>query len=129
MDGNISFETTEGTVSDWHEGITIYKNNLSAKTFTLKAANKAKINSVTFHWTTSWVAVRWDATNMNKIATIGFFDGVHKGHRYLFKQLDRIAAERNLEPLIVTFEQHRTFSYKYHTFKIMFSMKFIFWYI
>ena len=43
---------------------------------------------------------------MNKIAPIGFFDGVHKGHRYLFKQLDCIAAERNLEPLIVTFEQH-----------------------
>ncbi|MBR4432734.1 MAG: riboflavin biosynthesis protein RibF [Paludibacteraceae bacterium] len=43
---------------------------------------------------------------MNRIATIGFFDGVHKGHRYLFKQLDRMAAERNLEPLIVTFEQH-----------------------
>ena len=43
---------------------------------------------------------------MKRIATIGFFDGVHKGHRYLFKQLDRIAAERGLEPLIVTFEEH-----------------------
>lgn len=43
---------------------------------------------------------------MKRIATIGFFDGVHKGHRYLFKQLDRLAAERNMEPLIVTFEQH-----------------------
>lgn len=31
---------------------------------------------------------------------------MHKGHRYLFKQLDRIAAERGLEPLIVTFEEH-----------------------
>ena len=44
--------------------------------------------------------------SMNRIATIGFFDGVHKGHRYLFKQLDRIAAERNLEPIIVTFNEH-----------------------
>ena len=43
---------------------------------------------------------------MNRIATIGFFDGVHKGHRYLFRQLDRLAAERGLEPLIVTFEEH-----------------------
>ena len=43
---------------------------------------------------------------LSKIATIGFFDGVHKGHRYLFKQLDGIAAERGLVPLIVTFEQH-----------------------
>jgi riboflavin kinase/FMN adenylyltransferase len=41
-----------------------------------------------------------------RIATIGFFDGVHKGHRYLFKQLDKIAAERDLAPFIVTFEQH-----------------------
>lgn len=43
---------------------------------------------------------------MKRIATIGFFDGVHKGHRYLFKQLDRMAAERGLAPLIVTFEEH-----------------------
>ena len=43
---------------------------------------------------------------MKHIATIGFFDGVHKGHRYLFKQLDKMAAERGLVPLIVTFEEH-----------------------
>ena len=43
---------------------------------------------------------------MLKIATIGFFDGVHKGHRYLFNQLDKIGAERGLSPLIVTFEEH-----------------------
>ena len=43
---------------------------------------------------------------MSRIATIGFFDGVHKGHRYLFKQLDRLAADRGLSPLIVTFEEH-----------------------
>lgn len=43
---------------------------------------------------------------MSKIATIGFFDGVHKGHRYLFKQLDKMAAERGLVPLVVTFEEH-----------------------
>ena len=43
---------------------------------------------------------------MRRIATIGFFDGVHKGHRYLFKQLDRIGAEQGLSPLIITFEEH-----------------------
>ena len=43
---------------------------------------------------------------MAKIATIGFFDGVHKGHRFLFNRLDKIAAERGLEPLIITFEEH-----------------------
>lgn len=43
---------------------------------------------------------------MGQIATIGFFDGVHKGHRYLFKQLNEEAAVRGLKPLIVTFEEH-----------------------
>lgn len=41
-----------------------------------------------------------------KIATIGFFDGVHKGHRFLFRQLDELGKARGLQPLIVTFEQH-----------------------
>ena len=43
---------------------------------------------------------------MSKIATIGFFDGVHRGHRFLFAQLSELAHERHLEPLIVTFDQH-----------------------
>ena len=43
---------------------------------------------------------------MSCIATIGFFDGVHKGHCYLFEQLRRHAAERGLQPLIVTFAEH-----------------------
>ena len=42
----------------------------------------------------------------NKIATIGFFDGVHKGHQFLFEHLGQLASERGLEPLIVTFEDH-----------------------
>ena len=43
---------------------------------------------------------------MGRIATIGFFDGVHKGHRYLFEQLHKAAEERSLQPLIVTFREH-----------------------
>ena len=43
---------------------------------------------------------------MGKIATIGFFDGVHKGHCYLFEHLQSVAKERGLEPLIVTFAEH-----------------------
>ena len=43
---------------------------------------------------------------MRKIATIGFFDGVHKGHQFLFEQLRLLASERGLEPLIVTFDCH-----------------------
>ena len=43
---------------------------------------------------------------MSKIATIGFFDGVHRGHRFLFAQLLELAHERHLEPLIFTFDCH-----------------------
>ena len=43
---------------------------------------------------------------MNRIATIGFFDGVHKGHQFLFTHLRALAQERGLAPLIVTFENH-----------------------
>ena len=43
---------------------------------------------------------------MPAIATIGFFDGVHKGHRYLFEQLHRYASEYDERPLIFTFLQH-----------------------
>lgn len=43
---------------------------------------------------------------MPRIATIGFFDGVHRGHRFLFAQLCELAHERDLEPLIITFDRH-----------------------
>lgn len=43
---------------------------------------------------------------MSRIATIGFFDGVHLGHRYVFDCLLKKAKEQHLEPLIVTFRQH-----------------------
>lgn len=38
--------------------------------------------------------------------TIGVFDGVHLGHKYLISQLKRRAAERNLLSGVVTFSQH-----------------------
>lgn len=41
-----------------------------------------------------------------KIATIGFFDGVHKGHQFLFEHLRKEADQRGLSPLIVTFDTH-----------------------
>lgn len=43
---------------------------------------------------------------MNRIATIGFFDGVHRGHQFLFEHLRSLASERGLAPLIVTFDTH-----------------------
>lgn len=43
---------------------------------------------------------------MPAIATIGFFDGVHKGHRYLFEQLRGCAERYDERALIFTFLQH-----------------------
>lgn len=37
---------------------------------------------------------------------MGFFDGVHLGHQKLISELERYAAEHDLEPLIVSFNQH-----------------------
>ena len=42
----------------------------------------------------------------DRIATIGFFDGVHKGHQFLFEHLQSLASQRGLQPLIVTFAEH-----------------------
>ena len=38
--------------------------------------------------------------------TIGFFDGVHRGHRFLLQQLEELAAENGLSPIAVTFDCH-----------------------
>ena len=43
---------------------------------------------------------------MPKIATIGFFDGVHRGHRFLFAQLHELAKHHQLTPTIYTFDRH-----------------------
>lgn len=43
---------------------------------------------------------------MRQIATIGFFDGVHRGHQFLFSRLRDEARERGLAPLIITFREH-----------------------
>ena len=43
---------------------------------------------------------------MPRIATIGFFDGVHRGHRFLFAQLQEHAKLLHLSPVIYTFSQH-----------------------
>ncbi|MDR1653327.1 MAG: bifunctional riboflavin kinase/FAD synthetase [Prevotellaceae bacterium] len=42
----------------------------------------------------------------NTAATIGFFDGVHEGHRFLLRQLTEIAATRAQKSLVVTFREH-----------------------
>ena len=39
-------------------------------------------------------------------ATIGFFDGVHRGHRDLINQLIEVAKKRKMKSAVVTFRQH-----------------------
>lgn len=39
-------------------------------------------------------------------ATIGFFDGVHQGHRFLIDKLKEVAHEHRLSSMIITFERH-----------------------
>jgi len=46
----------------------------------------------------------WDAGAT--AATIGFFDGVHLGHRYLLAELRRLAAMRGLPSAVITFSRH-----------------------
>ena len=40
------------------------------------------------------------------VATTGFFDGVHPGHRFLIGEMRRIARERRLPAAIITFPVH-----------------------
>lgn len=48
----------------------------------------------------------------NTIATIGFFDGVHLGHRFLLDDLKREAAKRSCKTLIITFSNHPILLFK-----------------
>lgn len=40
------------------------------------------------------------------VATIGFFDGVHRGHRFLIEQVREVAAARGLASSVITFPVH-----------------------
>ena len=39
-------------------------------------------------------------------ATIGFFDGMHLGHRFLIDELQKLARQNGLQTMAVTFEHH-----------------------
>lgn len=40
------------------------------------------------------------------VATIGFFDGVHRGHRFLIDELKTIARRQQLPSAVITFAEH-----------------------
>lgn len=40
------------------------------------------------------------------IVTIGVFDGVHLGHKYLISKLKELAGQQGLHPFILTFDKH-----------------------
>ncbi len=40
------------------------------------------------------------------VATVGFFDGVHLGHRFLIERMKQIAYEQKLPAAVITFPQH-----------------------
>lgn len=40
------------------------------------------------------------------VATIGFFDGVHRGHRYLIDQVVAEAKDSGMESAVITFDEH-----------------------
>ena len=40
------------------------------------------------------------------VATIGMFDGVHRGHRYLLKRVIEMAREQGMQSTVITFDRH-----------------------
>src|ERR1035437_7768167 len=40
------------------------------------------------------------------VATVGFFDGLHIGHRFLIEELKSIAREQKLKSVVITFSKH-----------------------
>ena len=47
-----------------------------------------------------------DLQGKELVATIGFFDGVHLGHRFLIGELRKAARERGLPSAVITFPEH-----------------------
>ena len=45
-------------------------------------------------------------TGKRRVATVGTFDGLHRGHRRVLSLLEATARERGLEPMVVCFDRH-----------------------
>ncbi len=52
------------------------------------------------------LAKEGERTGKRRIATIGMFDGVHCGHKFLLSNLRARSGERGLSPTVVTFRGH-----------------------
>lgn len=48
----------------------------------------------------------WMQTLCPSVASIGFFDGVHRGHHFLIEQVEDEAQKRGMDPLLITFARH-----------------------
>lgn len=48
----------------------------------------------------------FDAGAPRRVAAIGTFDGVHRGHRSVLKVLTDFAAEHSMQPVAITFSKH-----------------------
>ncbi len=44
--------------------------------------------------------------NRDSLVTIGVFDGVHLGHKYLISQLKELAGQQGLADIVITFSKH-----------------------
>jgi riboflavin kinase/FMN adenylyltransferase len=44
--------------------------------------------------------------DLDSLITIGVFDGVHLGHKYLISQLKELAKQQSLRSIVITFRQH-----------------------
>jgi riboflavin kinase/FMN adenylyltransferase len=44
--------------------------------------------------------------NRDSLVTIGVFDGVHLGHKYLISQLKELAKKQGLQAAVITFDKH-----------------------
>lgn len=47
-----------------------------------------------------------ELTASGSVVTVGMFDGVHVGHRHILLLLGRVAEEKGLRPVVVTFDRH-----------------------
>lgn len=48
----------------------------------------------------------WMQTLCPTVASIGFFDGVHRGHQYLIQQVEEEARRRGMDAMLITFGKH-----------------------